>query len=205
LRHRIARGSAFVGASVALGFAATAGILDNADRWLFRAMALTASSPGWAIDATHFISLFGNVGPRAGFAIIVFALFVARHCWRSALVYVATVMLSIAGHSLAKIAYGRARPDLVPWLDQASGLSYPSGHAAGSMVVLLTAALLLRDHWLRWPAVGLALAIGVTRPMLGVHWPSDVVGGWLWGAGFALLGTAIAVALRLPRPRLIEG
>jgi undecaprenyl-diphosphatase len=78
-------------------------------------------------------------------------------------------------------------------------MSYPSGHAAGSMVVLLTAALMMGERRLRWAAVALSLAIGTTRPMLGMHWPSDVIGGWMWGASFALLGTGVATQLGLPR------
>jgi undecaprenyl-diphosphatase len=48
-------------------------------------------------------------------------------------------------------------------------------------------------------AVALSLVLGMTRPMLGMHWPSDVIGGWMWGAGFALLGTGVATKLGLLR------
>ena len=65
------------------------------------------------------------------------------------------------------------------------------------MVVLLGIALFF-DRWhVRTAAILLSLAIGATRPMLGVHWPSDVLGGWLWGAGFALLGAGVAQATGL--------
>jgi undecaprenyl-diphosphatase len=113
------------------------------------------------------------------------------------------VALSILSHTQAKIHFARARPHLTPWLDYAGDMSYPSGHAAGSMVVLLTAALLIRERRLHWAAVALSLAIGMTRPMLGMHWPSDVIGGWMWGAGFALLGTGVAMKLGLPRVRVV--
>ena len=44
-------------------------------------------------------------------------------------------------------------------------------------------------------AVALSLVIGFTRPMLGVHWPTDVLAGWLWGAGFASIGAGVAQSM----------
>jgi undecaprenyl-diphosphatase len=70
--------------------------------------------------------------------------------------------------------------------------SFPSGHSANAMIVYVGLALLAFDdaRWRRW-AVGAALAlafgVGISRPMLGVHWPSDVVGGWAFGAFWLLL------------------
>ena len=45
---------------------------------------------------------------------------------------------------------------------------------------------------MRHRVIAVATLIGFSRMMLGVHWPSDVIGGWLWGLGFALAGAALA-------------
>lgn len=96
---------------------------------------------------------------------------------------------------LLKLAFARARPDVVAHLSQVSSASFPSGHAANSAVVYLTLGVLLarsqRDHGVRLYMIGtalaLSLAIGVSRIYLGVHWPSDVLGGWIIGGMWAAM------------------
>jgi undecaprenyl-diphosphatase len=200
---RIAAGLALLAAALLLGFPATAGWLAEFDVPLFRLLALTPSSPPTVVATAQFVSHLGDPNLRTLFIVAIAAIFIARHCWRSAGVYLLIVALSILSHTQAKIHFARARPHLTPWLDYAGDMSYPSGHAAGSMVVLFAAALLIRERRLHWAAVALSLAIGLTRPMLGMHWASDVIGGWMWGAGFALLGTGVAMKLGLPRVRVV--
>ena len=188
-----------------LGLAVTAGWLTWFDLPVMHAVALTDASPTWLVTAARFITRLGDPDPRSGFVVIACIVFIARHCWRSAVVYLLTVVLSIGGHTLAKLAFARPRPRLTPWLDQVADLSYPSGHADGAMVILLGAVLLMRERWLRWPALTLALSIAATRPMLGVHWPTDVIGGAVWGAGFGLIGAGVAGAMGFPKARMLEG
>ena len=101
---------------------------------------------------------------------------------------------------LLKREVGRARPTIVPHLVDASGLSFPSGHSAGSAAVYLTLAALATQvvegeavrRYLLAVAVLLVGAIGASRVYLGVHWPSDVLAGWsfgtLWALGWWKLG-----------------
>jgi membrane-associated phospholipid phosphatase len=88
---------------------------------------------------------------------------------------------------------GRARPPLDPLLLPHS-LAFPSGHSANSMTAFLATALIVSPPaYRRAAAVGaltLATLIGLSRIYLGVHWPSDVVGGWALG----LLAVAAALA-----------
>ena len=70
--------------------------------------------------------------------------------------------------------------------------SFPSGHAASSMIFYLSLALVLSAHSPRRFAVAaaaivLSLLVGASRVMLGVHWPSDVIGGWAFGLLWVLL------------------
>jgi undecaprenyl-diphosphatase len=96
-----------------------------------------------------------------------------------------------------KIAFDRARPDPAGHLVGVNSLSFPSGHSANAMAIGLGLALLLPlPRRLRIPAIAagllFALAIGATRLVLGVHWPSDVVGGWSLGALWTLLLVRLA-------------
>jgi undecaprenyl-diphosphatase len=91
----------------------------------------------------------------------------------------------------------RVRPDLEPHLVVVKTSSFPSGHATSSMIFYLTLALVLSvgTRWHRVAvaaAVLLSLLIGASRVMLGVHWPSDVIGGWAFGMLWVLLTLKLA-------------
>ena len=196
MNRRIGAGVALVAASATVGAVVTTGALASFDSALMHLMSVAHTSP-WLIEAVRLISTFGDLGVRGVAIMLVFAALLWRQRWRSGAVFLATVAVSIGGHTLAKLVWARERPRLVPWLDAPYDLSFPSGHAAGSMVVLLLTAMLF-DRWrLGGVAIALALAIGLTRPMLGVHWPTDIIGGWLWGAGFALIGAGVAQSMGL--------
>jgi undecaprenyl-diphosphatase len=97
-----------------------------------------------------------------------------------------------------KTLVGRPRPEIVPHLTEAGGASFPSGHSFNSAVVYIAIALafatLSARQSVRYTIIGtavvLSLAIAWTRVWLGVHFPSDVMAGWLGGAGWAFLAAA---------------
>jgi undecaprenyl-diphosphatase len=134
----------------------------------------------------------------AGVAIALWLFYTGRA--RLALVLIAIVL---AGRSLAEIQrywVARVRPDAEPHLVVIQTPSFPSGHAANSMIFYLALALFITagTRWQR-PAVAgavlLSLLIGTSRVMLGVHWPSDVIGGWAFGMLWALLTSMLAERL----------
>ena len=90
-----------------------------------------------------------------------------------------------------KNVFDRARPDALGHEVAVHNLAFPSGHSANAMAGWLAIALLATSPRLRVPAIALALAIafvtGLCRLVLQVHWPSDVVGGWAFGAAWTLL------------------
>jgi undecaprenyl-diphosphatase len=113
--------------------------------------------------------------------------------------------------SILKALFHRDRPAVALHLVDVWSASFPSGHAMTSTTVYLTIAAMAATTqssravraYLLSSAVGLAIVIGLTRIYLGVHWPSDVVGGWLAGSAWAMLfhmfsGTA---GQRLIRPQ----
>lgn len=99
---------------------------------------------------------------------------------------------------LIKVIVARPRPSLDAHPVTVFSQSFPSAHSGDSMLTLLALALWLSPE--RWrpaaatAAILMSLAIGTTRPVLGVHWPSDVVGGWSFGLGWTCLFWAISRA-----------
>lgn len=118
-----------------------------------------------------------------------------RRQWRSLLLLSATLLGSAAINLIAKLLFRRARPQLwVPFLPELD-YSFPSGHAMASMAFAAAlSALAWQSRW-RWPVVALSgcfvIIIGWTRLYLGVHYPSDILAGWLlalaWSVGVILL------------------
>ncbi len=205
------RGGAFTGSLFpGLALMAAALLLGLAVVWFkvgapmeadaLRAIALRESrSPGWVITFFQWVTWAGDASQRSIAMIAAGAWLLWRQRMRAALVMIIFPSVAGATSSILKQLYARARPDVVPHLDHFSNLSFPSGHATNAMAILLLAALLLptrhRGSWIGLAMAG-AVTVGLSRILLGVHWPSDVIGGWLWGAGFALAGYATAQKFR---------
>jgi membrane-associated phospholipid phosphatase len=108
------------------------------------------------------------------------------------LLLVGTASVGIYAGLLLNHVVGRARPPAEDWWGAAGGPAFPSGHTTAGTVVWLLAAWALVQRWpgrrreLLAAAVGVAAAVGWSRVWLGVHWPSDVLGGWLFGTAWAL-------------------
>jgi undecaprenyl-diphosphatase len=97
---------------------------------------------------------------------------------RDAIVFVVTVLGAEALMEILKLAFHRARP--MPFFaERPDSYSFPSGHALKSAVFYILLASLASRHWTVRVAAGLlALAIGISRIYLGVHYPTDVLGGY---------------------------
>ena len=124
-----------------------------------------------------------------------------RAWWTAAWVFGAAGLVGPV-NGLLKELFGRERPQFAEGGARYDSLSFPSGHSAG-IAALVTVALVLAWPLLApaarraWLAAGIALAllVGGTRVWLGVHFLSDVVGGWAFGLGWTLLVALVLGAL----------
>ncbi|TMK83525.1 MAG: phosphatase PAP2 family protein [Actinobacteria bacterium] len=122
---------------------------------------------------------------------------VREHEWRAGIGVVVALGSSVLFTNVVKALTDRSRPPASHWLVNATGSAYPSGHAMDCLAVFGALALLLAAR--RFPGRHVAipasavivLVVGWSRLYLGVHWLTDVVGGYLlagaWVAAVAAL------------------
>jgi undecaprenyl-diphosphatase len=123
---------------------------------------------------------------------------VGRRLWWTAAWVVTAVVLVAPLTTLLKDYFGRIRPPFEEGGARYESLSFPSGHSSG-IATLVAVALLLAwpllsaraRHWSLAAGIVLVVLVGLTRMWLGVHYLSDVVGGWSLGLAWTL-GTALA-------------
>lgn len=156
--------------------------------------------PAWLEQAMAEISSLGGATVLTLLIAGTCGFFLVKRMWHQALIMALATLTGSGAVSLLKHFFGRARPEVVDHLVAVQTLSFPSGHAANSAVVYLTLAALATDLGSTRPvrvyvlacAIALILLIGLSRLFLGVHWPSDVLAGWAFGASWALLWRVVA-------------
>ncbi len=142
--------------------------------------------------------------------ITVLLLFLFRK-WKTGLWYGLTILLgSEYLNKFVKEIYQRVRPDQIEHLIEQGGYAFPSGHSMGSMIVFGGIIFILtrkiKTNWQQW-LIGilfglLILLIGVSRIYLGVHYPSDVIGGFSLGFTWITLSIAL-VGLPITRQEFV--
>lgn len=161
-------------------------------------LGMTRNLP-WIFDQVFLIVPWAGTNLTIMPLIVAFALWlvVRRRRYELAAHLVTVTLGSLVFNAVLKDVYDRARPDLWEKRGQFAWASYPSGHAIVTLSVIFTVAILLhREKGWRWPFVvaGTLLAISFySRIYLGVHWPTDIIGGALVGATW-LVTTLIAFA-----------
>lgn len=150
----------------------------------------SAERPGFR-SAARVITLAGEWQSMLALVAIAALWLFYRRRLRAALLFLGITLSGRLLILLQKEAVGRMRPEAQEHLMEVRSLSFPSAHTANSMVVFLALALFAAPERYRRPAILLALlgtlTVGLSRPMLGVHWPSDVIAGWSFGALWVLM------------------
>ena len=169
------------------------------------------------IGAMHVVSFLGKPIFLL-FAVGLPGLWLLRHGARKLVIFLAVTCIGGGIVDTAvKLAVGRTRPQHDEPIVAAFGNSFPSGHSMSSLVcygaLLVVFVPILSPTARRWAiggAIALVLAIGASRLVLGVHYISDVAGGYVLGAAWLLASVAAFETWRADRGRritapLVEG
>jgi undecaprenyl-diphosphatase len=166
--------------------------------------------PPWVEEMARDFTALGGTGVLTLIAIAAVGYLLLADRGRTALLTVMAVGGGLLVSTLLKSGFDRPRPDLVPHESMVYTASFPSGHSMMAAVTYLTlAAILTRvlatpllKAWALLVAAFVTLLVGVSRVYLGVHWPTDVLGGWAAGAAWAAL--CWLAARRLQRQHVVE-
>jgi membrane-associated phospholipid phosphatase len=189
---------------VGLGVLVSHNLTDPIDLALIRAVRAPALVAPFGV--LRQVTELGSTTAMIILAIVLLlAELLARRPW-SGIAAAATIGLASLGNELAKGLIERTRPDLLQPIIVEHGYSFPSGHAALSMVGYGVAAVLVsRSGAPNVIKVGALVAagclvalIGISRVYLGAHFPTDVLGGWLAGGAVVLLFAWLSPVSRAP-------
>lgn len=192
-RLRLALASFAAGGAVLL--AVIAGLTRQTDAALLDKLRLSPEQPAWLLEAVRDLTALGSFTVLGLAVLATTAFLAAKGRWALAARFLASALGATTFSSLLKLAVDRSRPDAVEALAATFTRSFPSGHALLTTAIVLTIggflSLTIREAAARkmvWALAGTtAVMVGLSRLFLGVHWPSDVLAGWFFGLGWALL------------------
>ena len=184
-------------------------VVEGSTRDLDRDVLLALRTPGdlgnpigpeWVEEMGRDLTALGGVVVLTLATALVGLYFLMRHRISSMLFLWSAVGGGIILSGIAKEFFDRPRPDLVPHGSIVHTASFPSGHSMMAAVAYLSLGVLIarvQPHrrlkvFVLATAVILTLLVGISRVYLGVHWPTDVLAGWLAGAAWAAICFAAA-------------
>ncbi len=197
-----------VAAFLTITVASGSNVLDGFDTAITDLTRGWADPPGWPVDVAHVVGLVtAPLWSALAATAVVIALLLTHQRAAAGLL----AMSGIAGVTVSetvKMSMGRTRPPGAEQFEQDLDKSFPSGHAMEGIYLYMAVGLVLihlsRAQGRRWLAVvGRILVIigpliGLSRLVLGVHWPSDVMAGWAFGS-VVLLASALILWWPLDR------
>lgn len=163
------------------------------------------------INIFRFITHLGDGVVLAALSLITLGWLKKKKQYLVGLFWTVYVVFSYLFSAGAKQIIGRERPDEIYHLIEVSSPGLPSGHALKSTIVYAGIYLLLKQYLILSASqqkalrviLALPIAIGLSRVLLGAHWPSDVILGWLLGGlisiGFAKLIECRPITFQTPK------
>lgn len=181
-----------------LTFLIRSGILQKYDYsilLLFRKQGEISSpiGPVWVTEMLRDITSLGSETVLTILVVIIAIFLILRKEYRTLYLILLVASGGFLVDLLLKYSFARERPDIVLHLTYVSSKSFPSGHSMMSAAIYLSLAtiiartqknLTIRIYLITIAAI-LAFLIGISRVYLGVHYPSDVLAGWIAGSTWA--------------------
>ena len=169
-----------------------------------------ADELGWPVTVSDVIGEATNPRYSTLYLGAAFLALLVFRKWRWALYLAATAGVGVIITEIIKVNVGRERPPTAAGYEDDLFKSFPSGHTSSGLyiyamfgVMLILLGLSQDKRWIVYLGNTLAIfgvLLGLTRLVLGVHWPSDVVGGWLLGSAVLLLSSLAIRPERQVRP-----
>lgn len=199
-RHPLPVALACMVCFAALAWVSGTGMGAGADRYLLMLLQsageeMQPAGTAWMREAARDLTAIGSISALVLATVSICGWLAVQGRWRNATLLAVTVTGGVACSFLLKLGFSQPRPDLIGTAPQVFTSSFPSSHAMSSLVVYLALAVALvrevkahrmRRYWLVMAIVASFVA-GISRVYLGVHWPSDVVAGWLAGVAWLML------------------
>jgi undecaprenyl-diphosphatase len=187
-------------AFVQLGAEIAEGDTRAFDTYLLRSAQFLRVSQPWLAEVMRDLSGLGSTTVLTMFTVATVGYLALVSTRMLAFLVAASVISGSVLVSVLKAAFGRLRPDAAYAELVAPGLSFPSGHASMAAVVFLTLGALVASTrsrlteriYILATASVMTLLVGVSRVGLGVHWATDVLGGWALGAAWAMAWLLLA-------------
>jgi undecaprenyl-diphosphatase len=151
--------------------------------------------PAWMEGALLDLTALGSPTVLGLVVLIIAGYMLVQRRFVTAIVVLCTSISGEVINEALKAFFARPRPSIVPHLRDVVTASFPSGHAMESAIIYLTlGALLMRvaegrlaKLYCMATAMFLTFVVGVSRIYLGVHYPTDVIGGWILGFTWAAI------------------
>lgn len=161
--------------------------------------------PSWLQEVMRDLTALGGIGILTLITITSALYMIILKKNALAIYIIVAIITGILFSTFLKLGFNIPRPDIISHCSLAIMSSFPSGHSLMAALVYLTLGVLIAEIQSTFSAklfiIGLmifiTMLVGISRLYLGVHWPSDVLAGWIAGTVWALMALVIKKLIRL--------